>query len=271
MNTQANKNQLKVSGGTTGQALVKLSNADYDYDWGDVSSSISTISLYDDFLVQTKITVVADNVGSPFPIATDAFGSIGQLGWSGFSNTSGGVISTFIGNETNHPGVIQIGTNSQTWISLGFYDSSGGGTTYNAIDDIMRDGSEYIGIVRASSAVSRFIISGSGNVVPYQALPDNSIYVEFDGTDAVFSTSNGATTQSTTVITGYSTSTYYNIKFVVSGSSVKCYVDGTLQATHSTNVPASGTDGNPAFTTVSGTNPAIRVDYFAMNITGITR
>ena len=36
MKTQANKNQLKVSGGTTGQALVKLSNADFDYDWGNV-------------------------------------------------------------------------------------------------------------------------------------------------------------------------------------------------------------------------------------------
>jgi len=41
MNTQANKNQYKIPGGTTGQALVKLSNADYDFDWGDVNLNSS--------------------------------------------------------------------------------------------------------------------------------------------------------------------------------------------------------------------------------------
>lgn len=35
--TRINKNQIKIGGGTTGQALVKLSNTDYDYDWGTVS------------------------------------------------------------------------------------------------------------------------------------------------------------------------------------------------------------------------------------------
>lgn len=38
MKTNINKNQIKLPGGTNGQALVKLSNADYDFDWGDVNS-----------------------------------------------------------------------------------------------------------------------------------------------------------------------------------------------------------------------------------------
>lgn len=37
MKTQTNKNQYKIPGGTTGQALVKQSNTDYDFDWGTVS------------------------------------------------------------------------------------------------------------------------------------------------------------------------------------------------------------------------------------------
>ena len=36
MTTRINKNQIKIAGGLLGQALVKQSNADYDYDWGDV-------------------------------------------------------------------------------------------------------------------------------------------------------------------------------------------------------------------------------------------
>lgn len=33
MKTNINKNQIKLPGGTNGQALVKLSNADYDFGW----------------------------------------------------------------------------------------------------------------------------------------------------------------------------------------------------------------------------------------------
>lgn len=37
MSTQINKNQYKIPGGVTGQALVKQSNADFDFNWGSVN------------------------------------------------------------------------------------------------------------------------------------------------------------------------------------------------------------------------------------------
>ena len=39
MKTNINKNQIKLPGGTNGQALVKTSNADYDFDWESVIGS----------------------------------------------------------------------------------------------------------------------------------------------------------------------------------------------------------------------------------------
>lgn len=45
MKTQTNKNQYKIPGGTTGQALVKQSNTDYDFDWGTVSGGGGAVTI----------------------------------------------------------------------------------------------------------------------------------------------------------------------------------------------------------------------------------
>ena len=64
-----------------------------------------------------------------------------------------------------------------------------------------------------------------------------SIHVDNDTVN--FCSSDGTTTEKTNAISWISTNnTWYTAEIIVTATSVKFYIDGTLRATHSTNVPA---------------------------------
>ncbi len=95
MKTRTNKNQIKLQGGSTGQALVKLSNADFDYDWGNVAGggSGNIAEEFDDFINWVDTDDSSDN-----PISTS--GNFYQ------GAAPGNIFST----ETDHQGIVTITT-----------------------------------------------------------------------------------------------------------------------------------------------------------------
>lgn len=94
MNTQANKNQYKIPGGTTGQALVKTSNTDYDFDWADVvggggSSGPSLI-----YLGAGTASGPDQQFNQPLLLNEVVQNNVGSKKWGAWGTTSGGVLFT---------------------------------------------------------------------------------------------------------------------------------------------------------------------------------
>jgi len=205
-------------------------------------STVSNVELVDDFLGGVYSTG-----------ATNEFYSISTLNWSGLS--SGGTsIGGYINSETNHPGILRIegsGTNEAA-IFLGDPNN-----TIYPISQFAQSGNQYEFIVRCNDTTSQTVAAlvkiGLTADVLEGNITNNEINIVFDTTnnDIIFKTRDGSTTQTTTIDSSF-TAIFYNFKIVCDGTNVKCYQDGVLKATHSTNVPSTTVNGSMTFTALNG-------------------
>ena len=244
MNTQANKNQLKVSGGTTGQALVKVSSADYDYDWGDVSSSISiqNVNMFEDF---TSCFTESDGAG---------VNNIPFLYANYFVGTSVGTFNTF--SELDHPGVVEFSAlpSSGEFLIYKLRNSAGGGIPLdNDFDVELLTKNVYNG--DANTHRTTYSLNG-GTTTPYVQVRGES------GSNNI--TYNLFSTGGTTTIPA--SGTWFKPKFVYTSGTLELWIDGVLIDSEVGNfgVNEGGWISIDVFESGSG-NITVSIDYSKLN------
>ncbi|MCI0706044.1 MAG: hypothetical protein L0Y80_00985 [Ignavibacteriae bacterium] len=101
--------------------------------------------------------------------------------------------------------------------------------------------------------------------------PNNGIYFKNEGGNWIAVTRNDATSTTTDTGVGQSVS-YKQFKIVVeSSSSVKFYIDGNLEATHTTNIPNGIGYALFSIRSAGGGTRSMDIDYFQMRMTGLNR
>lgn len=85
-----------------------------------------------------------------------------------------------------------------------------------------------------------------------------SIKFTAGGTNWVCRSGDGTTEQTTDSGVAYATSTLYRFIIISTGTEVRFYINGTLKATHSTNIPNSGTQ-YPSFYAKTSTTSSVLI------------
>jgi hypothetical protein len=218
--------------------------------------TITNPTYVDDFLTSAVVSGTAGNWTFSSASGHGLSQKIGDLGW-GIVGPSGQAWS--VSSEANHPGMIFL--QGSSYLALIGYDNGAAGIA-NPIPTMASVGNEYQFIIKTTTLTAsqwidvRIANSTTGN-----------FKVRFNGNSGniVFTTDDGTTTN--TNIGTTANNTWYNVKFVVTGSGIECYLNGTLVATHTTNIPTGG--GFPMiFDSSSG---GTYIDYFAMKIANLTR
>lgn len=256
MNTQTNKNQIKVSGGTTGQALVKLSNTNYDYDWGTVGGGATPSNPLD-------VTILDDFVSAEYEES-------GANSWATFGNFSSqrlnviGFDSLF--TEQNHPGIINL-TNNDNNIKGFQYATDGMGTSIgiNSLNDF-----SFTILTRllytqdvGNTYTSFYAIYGTGGE------SFELFFIQTTGVLTVeYSLNGGANVDVTGLTTFPASNTWFTVTFSM--------FSGVLTVSLNSDVLYSA---NPAFTTdiypkiargsldvvAVGSAPSVNIDYVLTN------
>ena len=228
-------------------------NEDIVYDISTTgNTSILVVNQVDDFLSGVLASNIAGNTNAR---------NIGLLNWNGKTTASTNTSDiVYVSGETNHPGILKLST--QGAIYLGDPDNS-----VYPISQFAQSGNEYNFIVRVTSGSpstqAAIIKLGVTTVTISGAMENNEIQVLFDtqNSDIIFKTRDSSVTESTTINSSF-TSSFYNIKIVCNGTSVECYLDNVLVATHSTHIPSTTVSGSA--TLYLDSNTSFEIDLAAL-------
>lgn len=166
------------AGGTTGQVLQKLSNADYDTDWATLTSIAGTLGAVDGLVPRASGILgqtiqpglfVNDNSGNIYPATTD----VGALGtatnsWADVFIASGGVINWNNGTYT----IVQASTNLAFSGSITLttaLDATSGGTginTYAQGDILYSSATNTLAKLAKNTSASRYLSNTGGSNNP---------------------------------------------------------------------------------------------------------
>lgn len=242
---------------------------------GNDTNLINTITNNATFQLNVNNFVTGGSGGNPITVQDDFIGGgdidpvpgssiddstgAGELGWTlDRSNTDG--TGSVITGELNHPGIYQITTigNQNTVLYLNSFN-------------FMQDGANYKFIVRPDTTSARNNAS-LGLAPSHSTAVTDFITVLFNFLTSTyeFSTRDSSTTE-TTSLGSFTPGDWFEIKFNITATSVQCFVGvngatPTLVSTHSTNIPAIGTIGEPFIRQSSGSlgSTTMDIDYFSM-------
>jgi hypothetical protein len=196
-------------------------------------------------------------------------GNIGDLGW-----TLGAGTAAVKAGEQNHPGMYTIASTTTSG-TIGRITMSGAAATASMVAG---DANYVAAIVRPLSGTTTMSVRvGLTNNPATSAEGAQGIYWAFTpATSANWRTVTrdgvGATTNSTA--TAYTAGTWYKLEIKKNNSgNWEFYLNGTLQFTHSANIPTASTAMYPivAIETSNTTTKTLDVDWFRLRSTVLTR
>lgn len=194
---------------------------------------------------------------------TNVFQNISVLNWKGLS-TSGANVGEYIPGEDGYPGIFRMDTTSG---SDDAYIILGDEPTGKPISEFAKSGNEYNFIVRCNDTTSQAsaVRIGIGAVsTGFNPMSAHSIEMVFNtlNNNLIFRTRGiNVAIEDTTVVTGF-TAVFYKIKIVCKGTSVECYIDDVLEATHSTEIPDVTELGTVKF--IINNSEQLDIDFFGM-------
>lgn len=197
--------------------------------------------------------------------ATNASYHINQLGWTnlktGGSIQHGGMIF-------DHPGVTEIvgGTAINNYNSLSLRYQS-----FPFRDDLTWQGIVYWSDIDQSTETFSSWCGLNSWGATYGDIIDGAYFLIKDSDQTLFAVTEHNNSRTETECLELTGATWYNLKIVHDGTDVKFYVDGTLEATHTTNIPDNTDTVQPTFLIRSGsawtTAPEMWLDYFGLTMT----
>jgi hypothetical protein len=190
---------------------------------------------------------------------TSESGEVGDLGWILAGSTN--IVAANASSEANHPGAVSAASTAAAGLhSLILRHTSGYGlalwgsvVSFRAILKVDNTGTDY---------KARFgLITDTGDDTP-----PSGVYLERDAAETTwfFVTAVGSSETRTNTSISLSTSVWRNFYVVVSDS-IRCYIDGSLVATHSLASGPASTDYVDAGFVVNPTGATARgyvIDYF---------
>ena len=187
-------------------------------------------------------------------------GSIGELGWN-LTGTGSSITST----DTTRPGTIRI---------------TSGATTGNRADLSLKAKTTTTGMIDAASNwdLTMVVKISSSHANDYFVFgmsysTDNSKFASFQlNTTTTWTAQNkeSSTTSTNTSVT-VNAGQWYKLRIHRSGSAIYYYVDDSLVATHTTNLPTG--QFQPLLTVYTGNSVSrsVDIDYFSLRIPSLTR
>jgi len=234
---------MRIRGGNPSRGMVlQTPDSSGNADWVDLFDIGSQIHLFDDFITDTVASVVTGLV------------------WT--QATNGGAITNNGAVNGSHPGTVELSTASSGTSNPTVYQS--------ATSQIVGNGYSIVQmLIRTPAAVP----SGTQNYVMRLGLGDNvggttadyvdGIYFEFplNGTTQIQCKTSQSSTR-TTVASGvvWSANTWYLLEMRFTATNVDYYINGTLVATITTNIPTGGTQNfGPIFRISKTAGTAARI------------
>jgi hypothetical protein len=189
--------------------------------------------------------------------------NIGDLGWTATVNN--GNIS-YVAGVANHPGIRNVATTT----SSGTIQSLRMSSSNSNLEFVRGDVDSLVAIIRPqtiSAAEIRFGLFNNSQVAPASEM----IAFQYDTTNwetvTCVSTCSGADLTETDTGTAASSNTWYKLEIRgISTSSITFYLNDTLVATHTTDIPATTQGMVPAFQiqTNSAAAKDVDVDFFQL-------
>ena len=248
-----------------------VSDAAYSASWdGDATHAASKNAIYD------KIETIQGG-SAPDPITgaqtiTDDFivgmtetGEVGLLGWS---FTNGSMVATT--NEQNHPGITtrRSGTTAAQVASL--WTNASNTTLCFRYDEW----AEFTVILACVTTGTDFAVRAGIAASAAVDNPANGAYFERLAADTAWWRVTRASGVQTRETTGVSISTAWRkLTLKKNGATVEFYMDGALNGTHTTNIPAAATGLIPFVQVIPSTTTArdVKLDLIQFKLTGVTR
>lgn len=188
----------------------------------------------------------------------------GQIGSVGF-NATNGTVNTFPASEDNHPGIYQRGTGGTINTVASLHLSSATpllASMQHAITWIVRPNN----IDADSTYRAGAMISVATNP------PTNGIYFERLGSDTNwFAVTRSGGVETRTDLGISASANFIRLFYNRDATSVKFYVDGTLLATHTSNIPTVAFGPATQVVNLAAASKTLDHDYFDFSISEISR
>ena len=243
------------TGGTAGQALVKNSGTDFDYDWGTGGSVVVTnVSIIEDFLFSTQ--VIEGGVGTDVDYREFSYSY-----WYTNADPGSQMVSVF--SEQNHAGIIEFDgvlVNDERLIA--FSNQAGGATPTDGGIPVDNDFEVEI-LTRNTYNVSANTHEARYHLISASETLD--VTVNADSVNNNISYTLFTTTGTTTIP---ASATWFKIKWVYTSGTIELYIDGVLIDSEVGTFGAN--DGGYVMVNGSQTGAGtidIALDYILLNYT----
>lgn len=223
-------NQLPV-GGTTGQALVKKSDANGDVKWDTVQQG-TTINYYDSHDPAAMSLFFCDFIGAECNT------------WAIYGATGGYVSYNDTVRVDGRPGIAVVGSGGSNATSAAVIRHTSAYNTTDRANTRIPSGSdelslEWCGKFSSISQTNGYMRFGLvENVTTY----NNSIYVDVQAGTVKLQCYSGGVNSNATFSTLPAADTFCHIEIRANTTSARAYLNGVLVATVTTNLPTAGLD-----------------------------
>jgi len=201
----------------------------------------------------SEITWETTTLVDEFIFGADEVGELGELGWY----YSGDGTATMLSGVSDHPGIVRLttGATAANAMTLSPSDSS----TYNQID--WGDIDKVAFIVRVPTVTTVVVAVGFETAANgYAAIMLNSAAAA----DWYAYSDDGGTTESTDTDVTATAGNWFLLEIENATSSVKFYINNTLEATHSTRLPSGAGFITINVTTLDNVARTFDIDWFRL-------
>lgn len=248
-----------IIGGTdVGDVIIGDFANDKGMKWDKSATTFTVAGTISAGTIQSDVLLVATASGTIEARVNAPFNKFYLLG-----NQGDGLVTSGIGTHTESRDWDRTRLSSTS--AAGEYSrlTGGGGKIYNFGTDC--ELSIEVKFSATSNQVSFWGINGrdTPNMDSDGEFAGRQIGFVIDTAGKLYATHGNGSTQIKTEITGITITNYNRYRFVFDqGTDIKFYVNETLEATHTTNLPAAVTTYGPDFMTMDFGNSAKNMDFF---------